>query len=66
MTLRLSLLLLEHAGRQISKLDVLGIKVGNSIVRPSDTVRNLGVWFDSSLNMETHISKVCKSAFYML
>ena len=50
----------------MSKLDVLGIKVGNSVVRPSDTVMNLGVWFGSSVNMETHISNVCKSAFYML
>ena len=49
--------LIIGTGRQISKLDVLGIKlkVGNSIARPSDTVRDLGVWFYSSLNMESHV-----------
>ena len=52
--------------RQISKLDVTSIKVGNLVVKSSNTVRNLGVWFDTTLNMETHISKVCKAAFFML
>ena len=52
--------------QQTSKLDVTSIKVGNSLVKPSKTVRNLGLWLDSSLNMETHVSKVCKAAFFML
>ena len=52
--------------RQVSKLKINDITVGNSVVRPSDTVRNLGVSFDSCLNMEAQISNTCKSAFYML
>ena len=52
--------------RQVSKLNINDITVGNSVVRPSDTVRNLGVSFDSCLNMEAQISNTCKSAFYML
>ena len=52
--------------RQISKLDVTSIRVGNSVVTPSNTVRNLGVWFDTTLSMETQVSKVCKAAFFML
>ena len=31
---------------------------------PSDTVRNLGVVFDSDFNFRQHISQVCKSCFY--
>ena len=30
----------------------------------SDTVRNLGVIFDSDFNFRQHISQVCKSCFY--
>ena len=52
--------------RQVSKLNINDITVGNSVVTPSDTVRNLGVSFDSCLNMEAQISNTCKSAFYML
>ena len=29
-------------------------------------VRNLGVWFDSSLNMSEHITKLCASAFFYI
>ena len=50
----------------MSKLNINDITVGNSVVRPSDTVRNLGVSFNSCLNMEAQISNTCKSAFYML
>ena len=31
---------------------------------PSDTVRNLGVVFDTDCNFGQHISQVCKSCFY--
>ena len=31
---------------------------------PSNTVRNLGVVFDSDFNFRQHISQVCKSCFY--
>ena len=29
-------------------------------------MRNLGVFFDTQLNMESQIISVCKSAFYMI
>ena len=31
---------------------------------PSDTVRNLGVVFDSNLSFHQYISQVCRSHFY--
>ena len=52
--------------RQVSELNINDITVGNSVVRPSYTVRNLGVSIDSCSNMEAQISNTCKSAFYLL
>ena len=40
------------------------VKLLGSDTFPSDTVRNLGVIFDSDLNFRQHISQVCKSCFY--
>ena len=40
------------------------IKVGNSIVRASDTDGNFDVWFDSALK-HGDISNMCKAAIYM-
>jgi len=36
------------------------------VITRSNEVRNIGVWFDETLNMEKHISITCKSAFYHL
>ena len=44
----------------------LQIKVGNSQIKPSTTARNLGVTFDSHLNLESHINSVCRSAYFHL
>ena len=40
------------------------VKLLGSDTFPSDTVRNLGVIFDSDFNFRQHISQVCKSCFY--
>ena len=52
--------------RQVSKLNINRITVGSTVVKQSMVAKNLGVWFDSQLNMDTHISKSCKAAFYHL
>ena len=33
--------------------------VGNDLIKPSNEVKNLGVWLDPSLTMNTHINKTC-------
>ena len=38
----------------------------NSQIKPSTTARNLGVTFDSHLNLESHINSVCRSAYFHL
>ena len=40
------------------------VKLLGSDTFPLDTVRNIGVVFDSDLNFRQHISQVCKSCFY--
>ena len=42
------------------------VKVGSVCISTSDTVRNLGVIFDSAGTMNSHITNVCKTASYSL
>ena len=43
----------------------LQINVGNTHIRPTASERNLGVIFDSHLNLESHIYNVCKSEYFI-
>lgn len=49
--------------QQLSKVNINSIKVGSSEIKPADSVRNLGTWFDSSMSMSVHVGKVCSKAF---
>jgi len=40
--------------------------IGDASVSPCDTVKDLGVTFDSQMSMNAHISIVCRTAFYHL
>lgn len=44
----------------------LKLTVGSDIIYPSPCVKNLGVFFDSSLTMEKQVSSVAKSCFYQI
>lgn len=39
------------------------ITVGDSAIKPSKCVRNLGAMLDSQLNMEQHVNSVCRSSY---
>ena len=39
--------------------------LGNSFC-PADSVKNLGVWFDSDFSLSKHVQNVCKSCFVKL
>ena len=52
--------------QQVSKLQTENIKVINANICPVDAARNLGVWFESHLTFNRHISDVCKNSFYHL
>ena len=52
--------------QQLKKLHPSTVEVGNHIVNPSSSTRNLGVIFDSSLNLNNHINQICKASFFYI
>ena len=40
------------------------VKLLDNDICPSDSVRNLGVVFDSDFSFHKHVSNICKSCFY--
>jgi len=44
----------------------LNIRVGQSVVKPVTTVRNLGVLIDAELSMRDHISRLAQTCFFYL
>ena len=42
------------------------LQFGNDIIKPSESVKNIGVIFDSTLSMVPHVNSICKTAFYHL
>ena len=50
---------------KISNLD-LSLPIGSEVIKPSATVRDLGVIFDKELSMQQHISKITSACFYQL
>ena len=51
---------------QLAKVQLNDISIGHCEITRTSSVRNLGVWFDSTLSMNSHINKTCSLAFYYL
>ena len=47
--------------KQIAKISVDSVKVGDAIIKPITSVRNLGVWFDQHMKMSDHIGKILQN-----
>ena len=58
--------LLVGTRKQLTKVSIDGVRVGDYNINPSPSVRNLGTWFDPHLDMDVHITKTCSSALYYL
>ena len=58
--------LLVGTRKQLTKVSIDGVRVGDYNISPSPSVRNLGTWFDPHLDMDVHITKTCSSASYYL
>ena len=55
-----------HIGRtrEVHLSNHFPVKLLDNDISPSDSVRNLGVIFDSDFSFHKHISNICKSCFY--
>ena len=49
--------------QQCSLLKDLSINIGCTTINPNNNIRNLGVIFDSSFQMNSHVSHICKKAY---
>ena len=56
--------LLVGSRQQRNKLISSSVTFRGNVIVPSDTVRNLGVIFDSELSFHNHISNICSSSFH--
>ena len=42
------------------------INLNGDLIHPNRAVRNLGVIFDNTMNMESHVNKICQTAYIHL
>ena len=52
--------------QQLLKVNIDGIRIGDAWIQPKESVRNLGVMFDSNMNMKDHVTSICQSGYYHL
>ena len=58
--------LVNGTRQQLSKVNISLVTVGNSDIKKSSVVRNLGSYSDDKLSMNSPINKVCNASFYYL
>lgn len=58
--------LLIGTRQQLKKVEHHPIKIGDELICPVNSARNLGSWFDSNMSFKTHINKTCSAGFYHL
>ena len=49
-----------------AKPDLFSIKVGNQIIHPKKSLKNIGAIFDETVSMLPQVNSICKSAFFHL
>ena len=42
------------------------IDILDNLLHPTESVRNLGVWFDSDFSFSKHVQNICKGCFIQL
>lgn len=52
--------------KQLAKISVDSITVGDAMMKPVTSLQNLGVWFDRHMTMSDNIKKMFSKAFYSL
>ena len=54
------------SSQQLKKVTLQSLRVGDCVVRVTDSVRNLDVQFDAERTMESRVTAVCRSAIFHL
>ena len=49
--------------QQLEKTSIESIIIGDTVIKPLESVRNLGSRFDAHMRMNVHIGKICSKAF---
>ena len=52
--------------RRQFQLPTSGLRVGDDVITPSKSVRDLGVFLDSELTMRTHVSRTVSRCFFAM
>ena len=55
--------------QQMAKLEnseSINITIGNEVIKPVPSARNLGYFMESQLKSKTHIAKICSTTYYTL
>ena len=52
--------------QQLEKTSIESIIIGDTVIKPLESVRNLGSWFDAHIRMKVHVGKICSKAFHGL
>ena len=47
----------------LKKTCIESITIGDTVIKPLESIRNLGSWFDAHMRMNVHIGKICSKAF---
>ncbi len=59
-------LLIIGTRQQLKKIEINSVRVGDVDIKPVESVRDLGAWFDEYMSMEVHVGKICTKAFRSL
>ena len=58
--------LILRSKHNLKKLKTPLLHIGTSEIEPTDSARNIGAIFDTTMSMEKHVDSICKSAWYNL
>ena len=58
--------ILLGTNQQLKLVQDINIRIGNDIIHPVQSVRNLGFWYDSDMKNTSHINKVVSTSFINL
>ena len=57
---------LYHRGDLHLRIPVTQVQIGESAVPVSKSARNIGVIFDSTLSLKSHVNQVCRKSYFQL